>query len=623
VSLTSPFQAAIDGAGNIYVANYTGNNVVKIAAGGGSASAVSTGAYTFSEPTGIVLDGAGNLYIADYGHSRILLVTSTGAVSVLSITGLAQAISYPAGLAMDAAGNLYVADYGNGRIVKVNPAGAGYVVATGSYTFGSATVTGVAVDASENVYIADRSGNRVVKVTPSGAASLVSVPGLTLANPQGVAADGNGTLYIADSGHRRVVQLTAAGAASVIQTPGQTIGTTLFGVTPDANGDLFIPDWGNNRVIRVTVSGSVLSFANTQVGATSSDSPETATVTNLGTHALAFSAGPTHPADFPQNTSDANLCASTTSLDPGEVCDVSASFTPQSAGSRTADLVVTNNHLNGTAATQTIAVSGTGVHGSASVTLGASANPALLSSSVTLTATVSSSLGMPTGSVAFYDGTTLLGSSTLASGVATYATSSLAEGAHSITAAYGGDSSFSSATSSALSLVLSDVALDLATGEVRTATVSAGGTATYHLTISPSSGSELPAAVSLSASGGPAGSTITITPQTIAAGAAATTVTVAVQVPATLATIHRSGVWAIALGLPLLGVLVPLGLQRGRSYRKGVLFGALLLVLTGGMLACGGSSSPAPPRQPADYTITVTAASGTVSHATTLTLTVQ
>ena len=65
VSLGYPFAAAVDGMGNIFVANYTGSNVVKIAAGGGSASVVSTGAYTINEATGVAVDGAGNLYIAD------------------------------------------------------------------------------------------------------------------------------------------------------------------------------------------------------------------------------------------------------------------------------------------------------------------------------------------------------------------------------------------------------------------------------------------------------------------------------------------------------------------------------------------------------------------------------
>ena len=134
VSLNYAFAAATDGAGNIYVANYTGNNVVKIAAGGGSSSVVSTGAYTINEATGVAVDGAANLYIADYGHNRILLVKSDGVTSVLSITGLGTAINQPAGIALDAAGNLYIADWGRTRVVKVTPAGAGVVVSTGSIT---------------------------------------------------------------------------------------------------------------------------------------------------------------------------------------------------------------------------------------------------------------------------------------------------------------------------------------------------------------------------------------------------------------------------------------------------------------------------------------------------------
>ena len=386
VSLSSPFQAAIDGAGNSYVSNYTGNNVVKIAAGGGSASVVSTGAFTLSEACGVALDGAGNLYIADYGHSRIVQVKSTGGASVFTITGLAQAISYPAALAFDEAGNLYIADYGNGRIVKVTPAGAGTVVAAGSYVFGASTITGVAVDPRGNVYIADRSNNRVIKVAPSGAASSVSVTGLTLSSPQGVAADGTGNVYIADSGHRRVIELTSAGTASVVQTPGQTIGTLLFAVTPDGNGNLVVADWANNRVLMVNRATSALSFASTGVGATSSDSPKTATVTNLGNDELVFSAATAYTADFAENTSDSDLCASSTTLQPGEACDVSVLFTPQSVGTLSANVVVTNNHLNGSDATQNVAVSGTGTKGSAAIELDSSANPALLANRVTLTA---------------------------------------------------------------------------------------------------------------------------------------------------------------------------------------------------------------------------------------------
>jgi sugar lactone lactonase YvrE len=502
-------------------------------------------------------------------------VKSTGGASVFTITGLAQAISYPAALAFDEAGNLYIADYGNGRIVKVTPAGAGTVVAAGSYVFGASTITGVAVDPRGNVYIADRSNNRVIKVAPSGAASSVSVTGLTLSSPQGVAADGTGNVYIADSGHRRVIELTAAGIASVVQTPGQTIGTLLFAVTPDSNGNLVVADWANNRVLMVNRATSALSFASTGVGATSSDSPKTATVTNLGNDELVFSAATAYTADFPENTSDSDLCASSTTLQPGEACDVSVLFTPQSAGTLSANVVVTNNHLNGSDATQNVAVSGTGAKGSPAIELDSSANPALLANRVTLTAVISSSASTPTGSVGFYDGTTLLGSETLVSGTATYFASNLAAGTHSMTAVYAGDSNYLSVTSSALSQVVSDLNLEIASGGSNRATVSAGGTATYHLTIAPSSGSVLPAAVNLSASGGPAGSTITITPHSIAAGSAATRVTVSVQVPvaAAAAGVRKIQGWALGFAFPLIGILVlPFGTEGKRRSRATLLF---------------------------------------------------
>jgi sugar lactone lactonase YvrE len=624
VSLSSPFQAAIDGAGNIYVTNYTGNNVVKIAAGGGSASVVSTGALSLVEACGVAVDGAGTLYIADYGHSRIVLVNSEGTASVFTITGLATAINQPSALAFDGSGNLYIADFGNSRVVKVTPAGAGYVVGTGSYTLSLGGVTGVAVDPNGNVYIADRSANRVVKVAPSGAASLVNLTGLTLSSPQGVAVDGSGNLYIADSGHRRVVELTAAGIASVVQTPGQTLGSILFAVTPDDNGSLFAVDWSNNRVMKVNVSGAVLSFANTTIGTTSTDSPKTATITNLGNKTLVFSANPTYTANFSENTADTNPCASTTSLDPGEVCDVSVLFTPQSAGSLNANVVVTNNHFNGTNVTQNVAVGGTGRQVSPSITLETSANPAPLTSAVTLTVTVSSSLSTPTGGVDFYDGTTLLASGTLASGIATYATASLTAGTHSITAVYAGDSTFSSVTSSAVSQIVTDLTIDVASGGTPTATVSSGGTATYNLTIAPATGSVLPA-VALSGSGGPTGSTITITPQTIATGAGATNVTVTVQVPVASAAFRRNSAWAFGFALPWMGLLLfPFGRRRG--FLERALFPVLLLIAlvsAGALLGCGGSSRTTPLPHSTNYAVTVTATSGSVSHSTSLTLTVQ
>jgi hypothetical protein len=95
--------------------------------------------------------------------------------------------------------------------------------------------------------------------------------------------------------------------------------------------------------------------------------------------------------------------------------------------------------------TQTVNQTGT------SVALVSSANPSSFGQAVTFTATVTSGAGTPTGTVTFLDGATTLGTATLSGNTATFSTSSLAAGSHSITASYGGDANFAAATSPALS----------------------------------------------------------------------------------------------------------------------------------------------------------------------------
>ena len=112
--------------------------------------------------------------------------------------------------------------------------------------------------------------------------------------------------------------------------------------------------------------------------------------------------------------------------------------------------------------------------------------------SVTFTAKVKPASGsvVPTGTVTFKDGTTTLGTGTLdGTGKATYTTSSLAVGSHSITAAYGGDALNAASTSSALSVTVTapppDFSLSLAP---TSSTVNQGTSATATVTVTPING---------------------------------------------------------------------------------------------------------------------------------------
>src|SRR5579863_4724282 len=473
LALTNPYQLALDGVGNMYVGDYTGKNITKIPAGGGSASLVSLGTpggIASQNITGVAVDGAGNLFIGDHQNSRIVVVTPAGVVSVLSITGLSPALGFPTAMTFDGAGNLYVADFTNGRIVELSTlvvaestsSANAIVIGTGSFSFTGSTLTGMTVDAMGNVYAAARTQNSssIVKVTAAGVASLLAIPeNITPAinNPQGVGVDGMGNLYIVDTGHNRIVEITTAGVASILSINGLTSPTTLssllFGVTVDPSGNLYIPDWTNNRIVFVNVSGAALTFASTKVGLTSSDSPKTATVTNLGNQALAFSVNPTYTADFSNNSGDVNPCISSTSLSAGTACDVSIKFTPQSVGSLSAGITVTNNSLNVAGSTEQVSVSGIGVNAGDATAVVVSANPtsASIGQPLTVTAAVTDTTAghtatVPTGSVNFSD---TVGSTTvmlnggspvaLVAGVATLTGATLTGvGSHTITANYGG-----------------------------------------------------------------------------------------------------------------------------------------------------------------------------------------
>jgi hypothetical protein len=468
VALNFPFQIVLDGAGNIYDAN-DGGNLVKIPAGGGSASVVSPTDYTFGgEVTGVALDGAGNLFVSDHLNNRILVITPSGVTSVLNITGIS--LDLPTALAFDASGTLYIAGYGNGRTVEVSSiqvtgstaTGIGTMIGTGSYTTSSEGNTGVAVDGMGSIYITDgyagSDPSRVIKVSSAGVVSLLTPTGITFNRPEGVSADAMGNIYVADGGNNRIVKITAAGVASVLKVSGLPTPTTLgtpFGVTVDPFGNLYIPDSGNNRIAFVNVSGAPLMFPTaTGAGTTdTTDGPQTATVTNLGNQPLVFSADPTYTANFSSNGNDTNPCTSSTSLSPGTLCDVSVDFTPQSAGSLSAGITVTNNTLNVTGSTEQVAVSGTGLVTSDSTATAVAASPTSVvrGQSVTIAATVADSAtghtaNSPTGSVTFTDtvGSTV---TSLNSGAAVNLNNKTASltgvvlsgvGTHTITAVYAG-----------------------------------------------------------------------------------------------------------------------------------------------------------------------------------------
>jgi hypothetical protein len=226
---------------------------------------------------------------------------------------------------------------------------------------------------------------------------------------------------------------------------------------------------------------------------------------------------------------------------------------------------------------------------------------------------------VPTGTVTFYDGATQLGTVSVVAGTATYTLSVLAFGNHSITAVYSGDSTYLPATSGALPENIENFML--AVSGTGTATVIPGAPADYPLVITPVGGAALAGTVSFSVTGAPEQATVVFTPAAVAVNSGATTVIMRVTPISLAAAQPQSGPFGnsslpVALGLLLLPFAGMLRKASSRWFRLAVLAVASAALLAGST-GCGFNYSPQ------DYTITITAASGSLSHTATVKLTVK
>ena len=266
---------------------------------------------------------------------------------------------------------------------------------------------------------------------------------------------------------------------------------------------------------------------------------------------------------------------------------------------------------------------------------GSSINPG---SSLTLTATVvPTTSGTPTGTVTFSDGSTTLGTATLAAGVggdvATLSTSALLSGSHTITATYIGDANFiGSSTTSSLTITVAPLGLTISASPAAQ-NGSAGGMFTYQLSVAPAfAGTPYPGSVTFAAVGGPSGAVFTFSPSSVAANAGPQTVTMSVATPAKSAALHPDSTGRTLVPVALAFLLLPLaGTKRmRRNGQRLARFVCLLLLALGGIVVttalsgCGSNSGgTSKTDNGTQYTITVTAISGSANPTATVTLTLQ
>ena len=317
-----PEAVVVDQWGNLFICNRANNCVYKVDKNGVTTTVCGRGRFgcagdgglafraKLHKPRAVAIDGEGNLFIADAYNNRVRKVDRDGIITTVAGTGerafggdggpaTEASLFWPNGLAVDNEGNLYISDWGNNRIRKVDRNGIITTFAgTGEFDFkgdggpaSEATLRwplGIAIDLHGNLFITDSFNRRVRMVDTNGVISTVAgVKGGTnqdgvpardaiLVRPYDVATNAAGELFIADTRDYRIRKVDRQGIISTIAGTGRprhggdqgpALQATLHrphDVAVDHHGSLFIADTWNHNIRKVGRDGIISTLTSTK-----------------------------------------------------------------------------------------------------------------------------------------------------------------------------------------------------------------------------------------------------------------------------------------------------------------------------------------------------------------------
>jgi len=298
------------------IVTFAGNGTAAFAGDGGAATAAE-----LHSPSGAVaIDGSGNVYIADNNNFRVRVVNASGVIGTYAGNGTqghtgdggaatAAELNYVGSMAIDASGNLYIVDQGNHNVRIVYPSGtistfAGSPTASSGSTGdgGPASTallngpTGACFDGAGNMYIADGGNSKIRIINSSGTIGTFAGNGTAnysgdgnaatnaeINSPYSVAIDAGGNIYVGDYSNQRIRKINTSQVISTVAGTGTAgfsgdgAAATLAklsnppGVTVDRYGNIFIADQANYRIRMVNPSGKIGTYCGNSTSGYSGD----------------------------------------------------------------------------------------------------------------------------------------------------------------------------------------------------------------------------------------------------------------------------------------------------------------------------------------------------------------
>ena len=573
------------------IATIAGNGVQGFAGDGGLATAAE-----LNEPSGIAATVDRRIFIADTNNQRIRVVSTDRTISTFAGTGVgaifgdggpasAAQLDRPAGLALDAANNLYVTDENNHRLRRIAADGTITTIA-GNGRQGASPDGAVAVSSAQN----------------QPAAAAISIYGWPIigdpANHTVQILFTDGRIYFPGGLSTRTTTLTAAApnavygtaqsAISVAGSPASPQGPVQIteGGTPLSGASL---SQGTATIALPTLSAGTHTLTATYAGdGLHPSATATATVVVSPAPVTAAAAGTTMSYGAPIPTLTGTL-SGVLPQDQGNVTAVFAASAPPmaSVGSYPITAMLTgaasaNYTLSSPTNSGTLTIVPTATTATLTPPSGAYATlPLQLNARV-----ASTTSGTPTGTVQFFDAGNLIATAPLVNGSASAIELNPASGNHTLSVAYSGDTNFYASTSAnVIQAVNAMPDFTIGTAGNSQQTVIAGSLATFGLTVG-SQGAPFTGAVTLSASGLPAGATASFSPPAVVPGASSAPVTMTVTTRATTALSTRK---QPEVALAVIGAIFLLALRRRCTLPR--LLAMLVVAGLFGLAGCGARTA--------------------------------
>jgi hypothetical protein len=377
---SAPCDQVVDSNGDIYVSLSTSGAcgpILKWTPNNGTYTQSTVPSSTLSGQISLAVDGAGNVYIADTNNNRILKENLLNGVYAESVVG--SGLSLPRLINVDGHGNIYfVGQYNNGYatyqfVYEETPSSSGgYTQATVVASNFFQNPIGLKVDDEGYIYIdehdvyTDYFEDWVASIPPGTTNTIEEYVNVRDENVKLEFIDANGNPYISQPTGSYKYVLQGDGYVTAIPIPYDGWGM-------DGSGNLYRTV--GNVVTKVNfASPPSLRFAQTVVGSKSSDSPKLATLENVGNAPLAFSVpnsgtNPSVSTNFALDASSTcpqiSASGSPSSLAMNNSCTYAVNFSPSTTGTINGSVIASDNALNAVGGTQTIPLSGSGASGGA------------------------------------------------------------------------------------------------------------------------------------------------------------------------------------------------------------------------------------------------------------------